>query len=66
MGVKNLAEAIILQSLEDIWNPACRKESIEFFKGDGFKIYAELAGLDYVKRFSILFLLGGNKYERVF
>ncbi len=31
MNIKALAEAVILQSLEDLWNAAHRTESIEFF-----------------------------------
>jgi len=45
MRTKALAEAIILQSLEDLWEPAHRKESIEFLSGEGFRICARLAGM---------------------
>lgn len=62
MNVKCLAEAIILQSLEDLWNPEYRDESREFFEGDGFKICSELAGIDSMKQFKILHLVGGRKY----
>lgn len=45
MGVKSLAEAIILQSMEDISDANYRAESLEFFAGEGFRICAQLAGM---------------------
>jgi hypothetical protein len=63
VGLTNLAEAVILQSLGDICTPAYRKESKEFFEGDGFKIFAEIAGLNVAKRFRILLLLGGKQWK---
>jgi hypothetical protein len=45
MGTRTLAEAIILQSMEDLFHPAHRKESVEFFNGEGFRTCAELARL---------------------
>ena len=62
--IKNLAEAIILQSLEDIWASAYRKESRDFFSGDGFKICSEIAGLDAVKQYKVLNLIGGKSNGR--
>ncbi len=62
MGLRNLAEAVILQSLEDLWSPSYSKESKEFFGGDGFEICAEIAGLNSEKKFRILFLLGGKQH----
>jgi hypothetical protein len=62
--IKNLAEAIILQSMEDIWVAAYRKDSRDFFSGDGFKICSEIAGLDAVKQFKVLNLIGGKNNGR--
>ncbi|MDA8324660.1 MAG: hypothetical protein M0033_00415 [Nitrospiraceae bacterium] len=45
MKMKALAEAIILQSFEDLWDKVHRNESLEFFKGGGFDFYAGVAGL---------------------
>jgi hypothetical protein len=53
-GIKNLAEAVILQSLEDLWDPSHRIESIDFFNGDGYRIYAKLAGLNQPRSHKIL------------
>jgi hypothetical protein len=43
---RSLAEAIILQSVEDLWDEGQRKECLKFFWGNGFAICAEIAGLD--------------------
>jgi len=64
MGMKSLAEAVILQSLEDFWSPSYRIESIDFFKGEGFKICADIAGLDTVKQIEILNILGGTAHDK--
>ena len=60
MGYKSLAEAVILQSMEDLWNPSHRDESKDFFEGDGFRICAEIAGMNSTKQNNILHLLGGE------
>jgi hypothetical protein len=43
MGIENLAEAIILQSWEDLWDKNQRKGSVAFFQGEEFKICADIA-----------------------
>ncbi len=63
-AIKNLAEAIILQSMEDIWVHAYKNESRDFFSGKGFKICSEIAGLDAIKQFKVLNLLGGKSNGR--
>ena len=63
-GFKSLAEAVILQSLEDLCNPQHRKESRDFFEGDGFKVFAEIADLHTLKKYKIIHLTGGRKYGR--
>jgi len=59
-AMKNLAEAIILQSLEDIWSPAFKKESRDFFSGEGFRICSEIAGLDAIRQLKVIHLIGGK------
>jgi hypothetical protein len=54
---RRLAEAIILQSIEDLWNPACKKESLIFFEGDGFELCSEIAGISYIKQLIMLRML---------
>ncbi len=61
---KNLAEAVILQSMEDLWHPSYKEESREFFEGDGFKICAEIAGLNSMKKFKCIHLMGGKTHVR--
>lgn len=56
-SAKSLAEAIILQSMEDFWSNAYRQESIEFFKGEGFKICAEIAGMGHEEQSKVLEML---------
>jgi hypothetical protein len=46
MCIRTLAEAVILQSLEDLSDFRYRTESVEFFSGTGFRMCAEVAGLD--------------------
>lgn len=61
MGARKLAEAIIMQSLDDLSDARHRSESIDFFTGEGFSICAGIAGMgieeklrlmDIVKRLS--------------
>lgn len=53
----NLAEAIILQSMEDLWSPIRKKESIDFFKGEGFRLAAEMAEMSAVDKLRLLLIL---------
>jgi hypothetical protein len=45
MGLKGLAEGIILQSIDDLWVKHCNENCIAFFKGEGFSDCAEIAGM---------------------
>lgn len=56
MALNNLAEAIILQALEDMWNDRYFQDSIKFFMGDGFSVWSYIAGLDVYKQYMILLL----------
>ncbi len=53
----NLAEAIILQSMEDLWGPIHKKESIDFFNGEGFRLAAEMAEMSAVNKRRLLLIL---------
>lgn len=55
--IKSLAEAVILQSIEDLFDPKERKKSIDFFKGDNFSLYAKMAGLNAVEQIRIFKML---------
>ncbi|HYA31618.1 MAG TPA: hypothetical protein VED67_02580 [Thermodesulfovibrionales bacterium] len=45
--LKKLAEAIILQALEDLWSTRYKDESVSFFRGEVFRRYARIAGMDH-------------------
>lgn len=64
MGVRNLAEAVILQSIEDLWDPVYCKESKTFFSGDAFSICSEIAGLDSINKLKLLLFLEGNHHGK--
>jgi hypothetical protein len=55
--LRNLAEAIILQSIEDLWSKTHQKESIEFFTGEGFRHCADMADMSVVDRLRIIRML---------
>jgi hypothetical protein len=55
--VRSLAEAIILQSIEDLWNPSCKKGSLLFFEDAGFALCSEIAGIRYIKQLAMLRML---------
>jgi hypothetical protein len=61
---RSLAEAIILQSIEDILNPKLFEEGKKFFTGDGFRIYGAIAELNSLKKYKIIHFTGGRKYGR--
>ncbi len=59
MSVKGLAEGIILQSIEDLWDDNVRAESIDFFAGKEFSICAEIAGMNLSDQLKVLNLVKG-------
>jgi hypothetical protein len=56
-GIRNLGEAIILQSIEDLWDERYRSDSLTFFKEKGFNICANMAGIKLFGRLTLLRLL---------
>jgi hypothetical protein len=57
MNIKHLAEAVILQAIEDLWDQDDRAESIKFFAGEDFRTCASIAGIDIVEQIKILKML---------
>jgi hypothetical protein len=57
MSLKKLAEGIILQSIEDLWNENYREDCITFFKGKDFRLCAELAGMELSDQVELLRLV---------
>lgn len=52
-----LAESVILQAMEDLWSSRDRKESVEFFQGSGFGLYATVAGMDPCDKLFLLCII---------
>lgn len=57
MKARHLAEAIILQSIEDLWDKDSREESIRFFTGEDFRTCAAIAKIDIADQIRILTML---------
>ncbi len=55
--MKKLAESIILQCIEDLWDKASMKQSAEFFSKRGFSICAAVAGMDIGDQVQLLDLV---------
>ena len=53
----SLAEAIIMQSLDDLWSKTQKNTSIAFFTGEGFDICAGVAGMRIIDRIALFALL---------
>ena len=60
LRIKSLAEGIILQAMEDLWDKDLRDESYHFFKGEGFKICAGLACLDGQEQSRIMSMIADS------
>jgi hypothetical protein len=54
MSARSLAETVILQSIEDLFSRNNQRESMRFFNGDGFRLFADIAGLGPEERKKIL------------
>lgn len=59
MSLKTLSEAIILQSAEDILSASHRREGLNFFSGEGFRLCAEMAGMTFDEKLEFLHMLLG-------
>lgn len=57
MGLRGLAEGIILQAIEDLWSENQRGECIAFFTGKEFSVCAELAGMNLPDQLKVLNLV---------
>jgi hypothetical protein len=57
MGLKELAEGIILQSIEDLYNDSERQDCITLFGSKDFTICAEMAGMDIASQVRLLDLV---------
>jgi hypothetical protein len=57
MAVKELAETVILLSVEDLWDKEQGDVCRAFFCGQGFSFWAEAAGMSISDRRKILSLI---------
>lgn len=57
MGMKSLAEAIIMQSITDLWKEDERENCLKFFKGEDFSICAEMAGMGLSDQIELMTLV---------
>lgn len=64
MNIGNIAELIILQCIEDLWNEKERSGSRDFFAGEGFSICARLAGMDLHAQSRLLNLVGKKMIQK--
>lgn len=55
--MKTIAESIILQCVEDLWDKPSMKQSSEFFSRRGFSICAAIAGMDICDQVKLLDLV---------
>jgi hypothetical protein len=54
---------MILQSIEDLWNPEYKGESLMFFEDGGFVLCSEIAEIGYVKQTAVLRMLADAGFE---
>jgi hypothetical protein len=59
MKVAHLADAIILQAIDDLWDEEQRQGCIEFFTGEDFRTCAAIAGISTSDQIKILKMFGG-------
>lgn len=61
--IRKLAESIILQCIEDLWDKTLMKQSTEFFSRRGFSICAAIAGMDIRDQVKLLDLINCAMFE---
>lgn len=57
MAVKELAETVILQTIEDLWDKEQHDSCSTFFCGQGFSFWAAAAGMTISDRKKILCMI---------
>ena len=66
MAARALAEAVILQAIEDMWCEKEKSKRLSFFTGESFRIYSKMAGMDFHDWTVLLNLVknASNKIQR--
>lgn len=57
MGLRDLSEAIILQSAADLLSTPNEEQALEFFSGEGFRMCAEMAKMSHDDKLKFLEML---------
>jgi len=57
MGIRELAEGIILQSMEDLADPTLSEDCVAFFRGRDFASCAEMAGINETDQAKLLSMI---------
>jgi hypothetical protein len=66
MKIRNLAEAIILQSVEDLWVAKQKDDCLTFFYGERFGMCAEIAGMNTYEQATMLQLVSASAQENIY
>jgi hypothetical protein len=66
MNIKNLAEAIILQTVEDLWDAKQKGECLTFFYGESFGMCAEMAGMNKDEQAKMLHLVSASAQANIY
>jgi hypothetical protein len=66
MKMRNLAEAIILQSVEDLWDAKQKDDCLTFFYGESFGMCAEMAGMNTHEQERMLKLVSASAQENIY
>ena len=59
MNIRNLAEAIILQSVEDLWDERRREDCRKFFAGEDYRLCASMADMNLSDQVKLLNMVKG-------
>jgi hypothetical protein len=65
-NIRKLAEAIILQSVEDLWDARQKGECLTFFYGASFGICAEMAGMNEYEQARMLQMVSASAQENIY
>lgn len=52
--IRDLAEAVIFQAMEDLWVSTEKQKSLDFFNSEDFRLYADAAGMSVPRQLKIL------------
>ena len=62
-SILSLADAVVLQSIEDLFSPFFRSGSLTFFNGRGFELCAGVTGMNENQKAGILTMLRQSGFQ---